>query len=315
MMMPEERYIELDVTYRCSAKCRHCCFTCSPAKEGVMSVADARSYMAEAKKLGLTGRRITITGGEAMLYYETVLGIVRAAAELAMTPLHAIQSNASWCTSDELTRERLTALHDAGLGGMFFSADVYHRPFVPVERVRRGVRLADEIFRHVSVSRDFLALDDVPTVDEHLPTIREHPPLMVGRAPRELAQHLDTVPLEEILAQNCTGGKMDLDPRSVHQINIDPWGWVSSWICTGIALGNALQTPLSEILTQPLTAHHPLVQDIVARGPGAMLAMAAEHGYQPRERYVSRCHLCWDIREAIHPHYPHLLAPAQLYHD
>jgi hypothetical protein len=282
-----------------------------------MSVADARTFITEAKKLGLTGQQITITGGEAMLYYETVLDIVKAAAELGMAPVHAIQSNGSWCVNDELTRERLTALHDAGLGGMFFSTDAYHRRFVVVERTRRGVRIADEIFgpEHVAVSRELLALDELPKVTEDLSTFREHPPLMVGRAAREVAPYLDTVPLEHILGQNCTGGSIDLDPRSVHQINVDPWGWVSSWICSGIVLGNALRTPLSEILTRPLAAHSPLVQSIVAKGPRALLAMAAKHGYQPRERYVTKCHLCWDIREAIHMHNPDLFAPAELYED
>ena len=44
-MMPKERYIELDVTYRCSAKCQHCCLACSPTKGGVMSVDDARRFI------------------------------------------------------------------------------------------------------------------------------------------------------------------------------------------------------------------------------------------------------------------------------
>ena len=194
-MMPKERYIELDVTYRCSARCQHCCLACSPTKGGAMSVEDSRTFIAEAKKLGLTGRQITITGGEAMLYYETVLGIVRAAADLGMTPLHAIQSNGSWCVSDVLTRERLTALRDAGLSGMYFSADVYHRPFVPVENTRRGVRIADEVFgaEHVAVPREFLALDEVGAIADDLAMIREHPPLMVGRAPQELAGYMNTV--------------------------------------------------------------------------------------------------------------------------
>ena len=316
-MMPKERYIELDVTYRCNARCQHCCLACGPTKGGVMAVGDARTFIAEAKKLGLTGQQITITGGEAMLYYETVLGIVKVAAELGMTPVHAVQSNGSWCVSDELTRERLTALRDAGLGGMFFSTDTYHRRFVAVERTRRGVRIADEIFgaEHVAVSRELLALDELPTVTKDLSTLREHPPLMVGRAARELARYLDPVPLELILAQNCSGGRIDLDPRSVHQINVDPWGWVSSWICSGIVLGNALHTPLSEILTRPLAAHSPLVRSIVATGPRALLEMAALHGYQPGERYATKCHLCWDIRDAIYMHYPDLFAPAELYED
>ena len=58
-----------------------------------------------------------------------------------------------------------------------------------------------------------------------------------------------------------------------------------------------------------------LVQDLVARGPSAMLDMAEKHGFRPRDRYVSKCHLCWDIREAIHRHYPDLFAPAELYWD
>ncbi len=186
-----------------------------------------------------------------------------------------------------------------------------------MERTRRGVRIADEVFgpENVAASREFLARDEAPTVEEHLPSIRQGPPAMVGRAPWELAEHLDTVPLEKVLAQNCTGGKIDLDPRSVHQINVDPWGWVSSWICSGIALGNALRTPLSEIVARPIEEHHPVVREIIAGGPGAMLEMAAEHGFRPGERYVSKCHLCWDLRVAIHAHYPELFVPALLYHE
>jgi hypothetical protein len=96
---------------------------------------------------------------------------------------------------------------------------------------------------------------------------------------------------------------------------VDPWGWVSSWICSGIALGNALETPLSEILTRPIEEHHPLVQEVIDRGPGAMLDMAAEHGFRPKERYVSKCHLCWDLRVATHAHYPDLFVPTLLYHE
>ena len=76
-----------------------------------------------------------------------------------------------------------------------------------------------------------------------------------------------------------------------------------------------MHTPLSEILTRPLAAHSPLVQSIVAQGLRALLEMAALHGYQPGESYASKCHLCWDIRDVIHVHYPDLFAPAELYED
>ncbi|MBL7134381.1 MAG: radical SAM protein [Phycisphaerae bacterium] len=318
-MMPKERYIELDITYKCSAECLHCIFASSPRKGGLMPVEDARRYLAEVRKLGLGGRDVILTGGEPLLFYEHTLAIVRAAAEIGMAPLRLIQSNASWCTDDEMTRSRLTDLRDAGLGGMYFSCDPFHQQFVPVERVRRGVRIADDVFgpEHVSVSGSRARLDDEspPSIDEHIEALPASPPVMVARAAWALGGHVPTIPLEEVLHMNCRGGRQDLDPASVWQINVDAYGYVSSWVCSGIVLGNALETPLSRIVTRGLAEHPPLVQDLVAHGPGAMLPMAARHGFRPREAYAGKCHLCWHIRETIHKHYPDLFAPEELYRD
>ena len=318
-MMPKERYIELDITYKCSAECLHCIFASSPRKGGLMPVEDARGYLAEVRKLGLGGRDVTLTGGEPLLFYEHTLAIVRVAAEIGMAPLRLIQSNASWCTDDEMTRGRLTALRDAGLGGMYFSCDPFHQQFVPVERVRRGVRIADEVFgpEHVSVNRSRVRLDAdaSPSIEEYVEALGASLPVMVARAAWALGDRMPAIPLEEILDMDCRGGKQNLDPASVWQINVDAYGYVSSWICSGIVLGNALETPLSQIVTRGLAEHPPLVQDLVAHGPGAMLPMAARHGFRPRGRYAGKCHLCWNVREAIYKHYPELFAPEELYWD
>jgi len=315
-MMPKERYIELDVTYKCTAECRHCIFGSSPRKSGVMSLTDARTYLSEVKKLGLTGRDVIITGGEALLFHDRVLGIIRVAAELGMGPVRSVQSNAFWCTNDDLTRRRLTELHAAGLAGIYFSADVFHQEFVPIANVRRAVRIAGDVFgaEHVAVSHEGLDSEPTQTVDEYIAGLSASPVFVVARAAWALADRLPTVPLERIIEMNCRGGRHDLDPRSVWQINVDAYGWVSSWICSGIVLGNAREMPLAEIVSRPLAEQPPLVQDIVQRGPAAMLPMAAKHGFRPRSRYVSKCHLCWDIREAIHTFYSELFAPAELYH-
>ena len=73
-----------------------------------MTVEDARTYLMEMKKLNLTGLDLILTGGEALLFFKRVLEIIQAAADLEMTPIRSIQSNGSWCTSDRLTRHRLT---------------------------------------------------------------------------------------------------------------------------------------------------------------------------------------------------------------
>ena len=57
------------------------------------------------------------------------------------------------------------------------------------------------------------------------------------------------------------------------------------------------------------------MQSIIARGPRALLELAALHGFQPEEHYASKCPLCWEIRNVIYMHYPDLFAPAELYED
>ncbi len=317
-MMPEERYIEFDVTYKCSAQCRHCILVCSPKKGGLMSVEDARKYLVEMKKLNLTGLDLIVTGGEALLFFQRVLEIIQAAAELGMAPVRSVQSNGSWCANDRLTRQRLTELRDAGLQGIYFSVDPFHNEFLPVENVRRGIAISEEVFgqEHVSVnSRSYLDAEEIPGVLDYLESVERPPAIMTGRAAWALPGYLSTIPLEEILNMDCRGGSQDMDPSSVWQINVDAYGYVSSWICSGILLGNAHETPLAEILTRPLTEQPQMVQDLVTYGPACMLDMAAKHGFQPEDGYVTKCHLCWDIRTAIHAHYPELFAPAELYRE
>ena len=317
-MMPEDRYIEFDVTYKCSAQCKHCILVCSPEKGGVMTVEDARAYLMEMKKLGLTGQDLIITGGEALLFYEQVLDIIRVAEELGMTPVRSLQSNASWCTSDELGRKRLTELHEAGLKGIYYSMDPFHYEFVPIESVRRAVRISEEIFGpdNVSVgSRDYLYAEKIPSVEEFMEGRTTPPAIMTGRAAWALLGNLPRIPLDQIRKMNCRGGRNDIDPATVAQINVDAYGCVSSWICSGILLGNAHETPLSVILSRPLTEQPEIVQNLVEHGPACMLDMAKKHGFEPEYGYVTKCHLCWDIRTAIHKHYPELFAPAELYID
>ncbi len=317
-MMPKERYIELDVTYKCSARCRHCIFASSPEKGGLMTIEDARTYLSETKKLGLTGLDVIITGGETLLFFERTLGIVQVAADLGMAPIRSIQSNGAWCISDELTHQRLTALHNAGLQGMYFSVDPFHQEFVPLENVRRGIKISEDIFgaEHVAVSsRAFLEAEVMPSVEEYIEMIVKSPPIFVARAAWALSEYIPKIPLEQILDMNCRGGNHDIDPSSVWQINVDAYGYVSSWICSGILLGDAHKIPFAEIVSRPLEKQPQLVQDLVERGPAAMLSMAEKHGFQPKEQYVSKCHFCWDIREAIYMHYPELFAPVELYHD
>ena len=56
------------VTYRCCAKCRHCCCRCGPRDDGVIDLADVKKYLRESGSIEFA----KFTGGEPMLYPDPV---------------------------------------------------------------------------------------------------------------------------------------------------------------------------------------------------------------------------------------------------
>lgn len=58
---------------------------------------------------------------------------------------------------------------------------------------------------------------------------------------------------------------------------------------------------------------HPIIQVLANEGPAGLLALAKSHGYQGQEAFVDGCHMCYEARRFLHPHYPEHLAPAHVY--
>jgi hypothetical protein len=46
---------------------------------------------------------------------------------------------------------------------------------------------------------------------------------------------------------------------------------------------------------------------------GGPARLAKEHGVQPREAYVSACHMCYLVRRALIDLFPEYLGPRQVY--
>ncbi len=132
---------QIMLTYRCSAACRHCLVMSAPSQNpSLVSIDDGVRYAAEFHQLD---RLVMIAGGEALLFFDHVLEMCQRISDSGLA-VDFIESNGSWCGSDELVVERLSLLQDAGVQGMFFSLDAFHQEFIPAERVGRGIRIARE---------------------------------------------------------------------------------------------------------------------------------------------------------------------------
>lgn len=111
---PRLRSLDLDLTYRCPCKCEQCYSDNYLERESEqLTVAEIADYVRQAVTQGAL--QVNLTGGEPLLRRDLVDIVAACRAEGVLV---------SMCTSGvELTRERLSALADAGLGLVIFSID------------------------------------------------------------------------------------------------------------------------------------------------------------------------------------------------
>ena len=311
------------LTYWCSAACADCYENSSPRKGGRMPIEDAKEYLIELKGIGCSGRGFHFAGGEPFRDYKQLIAVFEAAEEAGMLPLGKLETNGFWCTKDELVRERLTEIKHFGLIELLLSCDVFHQEFVPIERIRRGVRIAKEILGEKGVRVRFWEFFHDPievhglTDEEKQKIFREElkrrPERMVGRAAKALSHLVPRFPPSRFIDDACSHPIL----QSGH-IHIDPYGNVFPSACAGISLGNAKKQKLSEIYETFYYHSHPLLKSLIEEGPMPLMEEAVAYGFEVNTGgYASKCHLCFEVRRFFFEKglYPDEVGPEEIYVD
>ena len=311
------------LTYWCNAACADCYENSSPRKKSVMPLEDAKEYLKELKKLGCSGMGFHFAGGEPFYNYKHLIDCFRAAKEIGMLPLKKLETNAFWCTNDELVRERLTEIKEQGLVELLVSCDVFHQEFVPIERVQRAVRVGREVLGEKGVRVRFWEFFQNPidvmslTEEEKLEVFRDElsqrPERIVGRAAKALSHFVERRPKEAFADDDCV--KPILKRRHIH---LDPYGNIFPSGCSGLILANAKEQKLSEICETFEYQDHPALKMLVESGPVPLLEEAVQHGFEDDEEgYASKCHLCFETRRFLWEQglYPDEIGPEEIYTD
>ena len=308
-------------TYRCTIACKHCLFNCSPKQPNVCaSLEDGVEFL---RQLRSTDRVIHIAGGEPMLYYSRMLVICRVANDMGCAP-HFFETNASWCVNDEITQKRYEELKDAGLQGVYISADVYHQVFVTPDRRFRAYKWGVEIFGRENVSAGDFSMETLSEfrkigLDEEL--LKEHvknnPPKLIGKA-GEMAKYVPKRSLEDLAydhlwssASEGEGCLPEFDPDRMWEIHVDPYGNIQT--CCGIIIGNIHKKPLTEYMKDGFQNDNDLISIICERGPFGYLELAIQLGYKPENGYPQKCNLCWEVRKFLRPYFPGTFGPGEIY--
>lgn len=316
--------ISLLLTYDCNAACEHCYYHSKPGKTGYITPAEAEIYFDAMIRNWGKITSVKILGGEPFLYYQPLLEIIRLASQREAKVV--LLTNGVWGKSEKLADRVAGELKDAGLAIAVIGASGFHSPYVPPEAavraakasIRHGIRVGVANFVLDSLdaeNRYDLESHRIDDMCKDLDVFASTGELdWMGRASSKLVQ------LSSAKAEIPTGmcpnpviGKTGERTNHAHGVAVDPNGWVT--VCHGIAIGNTRNEPFEQIIRRYNTDTHPIVSLIREKGPIGLLDLPEAANFKLEPIYKSLCHMCFDIRKHLRPHYPNELNPDNCYHE
>ncbi|MGD9146821.1 MAG: radical SAM protein, partial [Anaerolineae bacterium] len=258
--IPRPTSAGLFLTYRCTNTCKHCMYACSPQwpadwlseqdagrilshlAAGIRTRFPEPGWVQGSGRIGVNDG-LHFTGGEPFLNFDLLLRLTRMARELGI-PSTFVETNGFWCRDDATALDRLRALRDAGLDGLFVSANPFLLEQIPFERTRRAVRISHEVFpRNTIVYQPFfyqqfekMGLTGTLRFDEYLERAGyglQYVELFAnGRVPYALGHLFRRHPARHFFGTSCRGELL----RDWH-IHIDNQGHYLPGFCGGLSLG------------------------------------------------------------------------------
>jgi hypothetical protein len=303
------------LSYKCSSTCKHCMYACSPKWRAdwptERSIELILRKLASSIKPSPNGcenvslnHGLHFTGGEPFLNFQLLLKAVMIADELRI-PSIFVETNCFWCVDDEQVREKFTALKQAGLKGILVSVNPFILEQVPFERTQRAIKIGREIFGgNTMIYQETyyhrfksLRISDTLTLDQYLErdawALRFSELLPMGRACYRLKHFFAKYPAKAFFDESCISELT----RSWH-VHVDNYFNYVAGYCGGISLGDARDL---DALTSGVDLQDKPVLNSLVESLGRLYEFAVrEFNYREREEgYVSKCHLCVDIRRHI----------------
>ena len=312
--VPEPVSAGIILSYKCTSSCRHCMFAGSPAWK-----ADWMSEDLLKRTLGFLAGRIAptldgpdgvginqglcFTGGEPFLNFDLLIKAARQAAALGI-PSAFVETNGFWCKDDLTTKYNFLDLKEAGLKGVLVSVNPFIAEEVPFERTARAVRYGREAFgkscivhqEHYFYQFLRLGITGKMTFREYLARGRDGLSqaelLPMGRA-AYAPDLFRKQPAAAFFGQDCRAEL--LDPRRAY---FDNYGNYVTGYCGGIALSSLDRLSNGDRDVDP--DERPVLAALFTDIKKLHDLAVGDLGYLPKARgYVSKCHLCVDIRRHL----------------
>lgn len=111
-----------------------------------------------------------------------------------------------------------------------------------------------------------------------------------GRALKTYKPMMKKQPFEQILKESSPCNLLS----GTYHFHIDLYGNFIPQSCPGFSI------PLRELVHGADPGKYPIFNSLKSEGIGGFVELAVkEYGYKPREEYVEKCDLCYDIRNYL----------------
>ena len=291
--------------YYCSSRCKHCLYACSPRWERkYISKETTRKNLLKIKELGCYS--IHVGGGEPFLNVEGLRNVIETARESGVR-IEYVETNSSWYKERSSALSILSSLKKAGLSTLLVSISPFHSEYIPLRKVKGVIRACEEVgiqvFPWIS---EFLG--DIEVLGENTvhklseyeeafgPGYLRNLPSRYwihfgGRAVKSFSKVLSTRPLDIILEEGA-GGCSEL--LKVDHFHVDLFGNYIPGLCAGLAIHrDDLGSSLSE-------EKYPFLSTLFNHGVSALYnAAKSQYGFEAASEYMSKCHLCLEIRQYL----------------
>ena len=266
-----------------------------------MTLQQIRMVLKESERIG-TIQEMYYEGGEPFLFYPVMLEGIKMARDRGFRV--GIVTNSYFATSNEDIKLWLKPLQETGIDDFRVSNDPYHyenEDDNPAIRARKAALELNLPASEIHIEKPSVTVDTDEEQHKGEPVIGGGT-MFRGRAVEKLTADLPQKSWEEF----TTCPYEDLESPS--RVHLDSYGNVH--LCQGLSMGNAWQTPLSELVKNYDAKSHPICGPLVRGGPALL---AKEYQTKCEGQYVDPCHFCYLVRLELLDKYPEYLAPRQVY--
>lgn len=304
LVITELRSGGLITNYYCSAKCRHCLYACSPAWEKrYLNKGETTLIARKLKSLGC--KRVYLAGGEPFLDIYSLIDVLDIAEKEELI-IEYIETDSSWYSSHFTAINNLERVKRRGVNTILVSISPFHNEFIPFSKTKGVIKACSE-----------LGITVFPWIEEFYPELSPFNVNKTHSLEEYIIKYEDEYYIENLIARynvNFAGRAIETfqeisyKKRTVNileasrpcneliytsNFHLDLYANYIPGTCVGLAV-NIFD------LGKPLDKDkYPLLYILYQEGINGLLELAKKKGYLPAKRYLSKCHLCFDIRRFL----------------